>query len=264
MSKRKTITPQLADEEMSARLEAIAASETLTQGQQDIFMDTILELSSCCNIYLNHPDIIRAFWNVLKAYEGSDELAEVVSLIDAGETFEDYDETGLEGWKIEREKKEAERLNPRPPIIECTITEKWHVAYDYAQGDTVQVRTDVEPEDGSLVAVRWTDSGKVTVCYLYRCQGKVWKYKLLRSKRRTKQHHRAKAHDIEILGVVTSEAPEREQPKSNNQLDKLRAHLEETELLPENEATRFQLMTEIHRLENALPDEEWPEVVGDE
>lgn len=45
-------------------------------------------------------------------------------------------------------------------------------------------------------------------------------------------------------------------------IDELRARLNSIEHLPENEAVRFQLETQIHRLEQEQ--EEWPEVIGGE
>lgn len=53
---------------------------------------------------------------------------------------------------------------------------------------------------------------------------------------------------------------------ADSQLRELRERLSRLEFLPENEACRFQLLAEIHRLEQQTSDEaeEWPEVIGDE
>lgn len=52
--------------------------------------------------------------------------------------------------------------------------------------------------------------------------------------------------------------------RGKKRLEQLRRRLDRVEPLPENEAVRFQLETEIYRLEYAQPEDEWPEFVGEE
>ncbi|MDQ3818520.1 MAG: hypothetical protein M3362_12705 [Acidobacteriota bacterium] len=49
--------------------------------------------------------------------------------------------------------------------------------------------------------------------------------------------------------------------ESSEKLEELQRRLEKTEFLPENEAVRFQLMTEIHRLENKPDEDGWPDEI---
>ena len=50
--------------------------------------------------------------------------------------------------------------------------------------------------------------------------------------------------------------------KSDPRLSDLQKQLDRLERVPENESERFKLESEIFKLENAVPEDEWPEVIG--
>jgi hypothetical protein len=66
---------------------------------------------------------------------------------------------------------------------------------------------------------------------------------------------------VEPSGATKTDTPARE----NSELAKLRRNLETLELLPENEAIRFQLESQVYKLERETENaERWPDVIGDE
>jgi hypothetical protein len=173
-------------------------------------------------------------------------------------------------YSAEQKAEARARINQRS-VTNYTITAKWRVAGDYKQNDVVQVRTDVKPTGGDLVALRWIATGEITVSYLHFTNGKVWRYKL-KDWPKIDNHRRAKAGDIEILGVVVSPKPEPAKgegaaPKSDEKhLDSLRAQLRSLEEEGEahNESGIFRLERMIYDLERQTDSDEWPEVIGDE
>lgn len=60
------------------------------------------------------------------------------------------------------------------------------------------------------------------------------------------------------LGEDTESPTER----ANPEIETLCARLDRLELLPENEATRFQIETQIYKLEQQTVGDEWPEIIG--
>lgn len=80
--------------------------------------------------------------------------------------------------------------------------------------------------------------------------------------------YKSAAQTGEVYAVVVSllrdlRKPRPKQKPQVNEVADLRHKLERLERAPENEATRFQLETEIYALENQTePDEEWPEVIA--
>lgn len=66
---------------------------------------------------------------------------------------------------------------------------------------------------------------------------------------------------IEPQGAPSTPAPE---PRESHELSRLRDRLENLELVPENEATRFQLETQIYKLQREAESvDEWPNVIGE-
>ena len=51
-------------------------------------------------------------------------------------------------------------------------------------------------------------------------------------------------------------------PQPDRRIESLQSRLNILERLPENEAERFKLESEIYKLENSLPEDKWPEVIG--
>ena len=74
---------------------------------------------------------------------------------------------------------------------------------------------------------------------------------------------RLRLHHIEDGTTNTTDTPELS-PEIEQQLIILRSRLEQLEYLPENEAVRFQLETQIYQLEQEQNRNEWPEVIGGE
>jgi hypothetical protein len=97
---------------MAARLEALLSSDP-PDGQRAIVSDVINDLANDIQVWHDHPALVRSYFTVAQGFEVYDEyaatLAEVLALIDAGETFEDYVEGNIERndslarWKAQRE-----------------------------------------------------------------------------------------------------------------------------------------------------------------
>jgi hypothetical protein len=93
-----------------------------------------------------------------------------------------------------------------------------------------------------------------------------YKIEIAREKNRVKEGYRVERRLR--LGRVSKKTKEislpEPEPQDNLRIEELRARLQNLETLPENEAVRFQLETEIYRLEQEQKRDEWPEVIGGE
>lgn len=94
----------------AARLEQLLASDTLTGAQYEILTDELLELGNDTGVCVYSAEIVQLFFTVAAARRGGapqrNIINEVLTLIEAGETFEGYESSDHLGyWKQYRKAK---------------------------------------------------------------------------------------------------------------------------------------------------------------
>jgi hypothetical protein len=81
-------------EAIAQKLQELFGSGNLTTDQDNILSDCMLELANSSGVWLDHPEIVYAFYMVASRYNAEleirDELREVIEGIEQGEKFEGY------------------------------------------------------------------------------------------------------------------------------------------------------------------------------
>lgn len=266
---QKKITPKASDGEIGRRLEQLAEARNLPGNQENILVDTILDLAGDIGVCFTHPKIIRAFWEVLREHQGSDELIELLRLIDAGETFDDYEGTErLAGWK-KRQSLKRPTARTKKKVVKVTINRTYN-ADDIKAGEILTVEAGAEFTDGDLVVIKDTDDGALSAVFIYhttRRNAHRRRYKYLTRKWKGSRNYQLFYGDeFSIIGRVVGRENAPEEGREDGEIERLQARLrrlrDEGDIT--NETAIFELERKIHNLENKLDEDEWPDVIGGE